>query len=295
MSHLTKYPDMLFPLAGDVYKAQRRPGHAHLLVNQDYEGISVLDVWQQRIISTIPFPPRFAAARIIDNWCLRADGNAVMLLNEEERFASFLSLTQNEPAYDLEIPSAIRDVQDLRYLWQEDAFWLAGGRTVSIFTLQEQKNTPVLVEKSNLQARIAQTGWVRALDLLPTYRCNVLSVQSDTGEIRYHTFADRPVVGVLNWKDSFRLSVPAPEEVPNLAFGAGRLFILQEYEIHELNEQGEIQAVYPVTDGFHYYCFDTLRANQGRPPALVAIASKLSDDRASQVQVYHLDNLSSSS
>ena len=42
--------------------------------------------------------------------------------------------------------------------------------------------------------------------------------------------------------------------------------------------QGQIQAVYPVTEGFHFSCFDTLPAQEGHPAALVALASMLADE-----------------
>ncbi|GCE12276.1 hypothetical protein KTT_21350 [Tengunoibacter tsumagoiensis] len=35
-----------------------------------------------------------------------------------------------------------------------------------------------------------------------------------------------------------------------------QIFILHEYEIHAFNKQGEILAVYTVTQGHHYACFE---------------------------------------
>ncbi|WP_149403917.1 hypothetical protein [Dictyobacter arantiisoli] len=50
-----KKPDLQFSLAGDIYIAQCRPGFPQLLVNQDYERVAILDVWNAQIITTIPF------------------------------------------------------------------------------------------------------------------------------------------------------------------------------------------------------------------------------------------------
>jgi hypothetical protein len=288
MLSATKQPDLIFSLEGDIYKAQRRPGYAQLIINQDYSGISVLDVWNQQISSTVTFPQAFAEAQVIDAWCLRANGKSVVLFNQEQRIAVYFSLDLGESAYSLNIPTAVNDFQDLRYLWQGDTLLLSGGKTSRIFSLEWLDNQPVFVQKGNLQTHIAQPGWVRALDQLPTYHCNVLRVQCDTGEMLYHNVTDKPVVGVVNWKAPSQLSMPAPKEVPGVAYAAGHLFVLHEYEIHALDSQGAVQAIYPVANGFHYSCFDALQPDQEHPAALVAIASKLSNERQNLVHVYFL-------
>ena len=63
MFPVKKQPDLIFMVEGDIYKAQRRPGYAQLLINQDYAGISVLDVWNQQISATRAFPQAFAQAQ----------------------------------------------------------------------------------------------------------------------------------------------------------------------------------------------------------------------------------------
>jgi hypothetical protein len=283
-----KQPDLLFLLTGDIYIAQRRPGSTQLLINQDYEGIALLDVWNAKIHTTIPFPTTFTQAQVIDGWCLREDGGAVVIFNEEQRLAAYIPLETDETTSLLPVPDTMSTFRDLRYLWEKENLWLAGGKTSRISTLTWPQEQPTWVEKSNLQARVAHTEWVRILDLLPTYRCSVLRVQPDTGDMLYHTLAEEPVVGVVNWKGAPQWSVKAPKEVLGLALAADQLFVLQEYEIHALNMRGEIQAVYPVSEGFHYSCFDTLPAQEERPAALVTIASMLADESRNMIHVYAL-------
>jgi hypothetical protein len=280
-----KQPDLLFALAGDIYRAQRRPGSTQLLINQDYKGIALLDVWKAQIHTTLPFPASFAEAQVIDGWCLRADGGAAAIFNEEQQRAAYLPLETDEPASPLPIPETMNTFQDLRYLWEKDDLWLSGGKTSRISTLTWPQGKPIWEAKSNLQARIAHTAWVRTLDLLPTYNSTVLRVQPDTGDILYHTFAEEPVVGVVNWKGQPQWSITAPQEVSGLTLASHHLFVLHEYEIHALNMQGQIQAVYPVTEGFHFSCFDTLPAQEGHPAALVALASMLADESQNLVHV----------
>jgi hypothetical protein len=284
-----KQPDLHFFLTGDIYRAQRRPGSAQLLINQAYEGIALLDVWKAKLHPTIPFPSTFTEVPIIDGWCLREDGGAVVILNEEQRLAAYIPLETDETPSLLPVPERMSTFQELRYLWEtKDTLWLTNRETYSMYTLTWSQEHPTWVKKSGLQARIAHTEWVRRLDLLPTYRCNVLRVQPDTGEMLYHRWDEEPVIGVVNWKGGPQWSVKAPKEVPHLALGADQLFVLQEYEIQAFNRQGEIQAVYPAAEGFHYCGFETLPAHEGHPAALVTIASLLADTHQHLIQVYAL-------
>jgi hypothetical protein len=282
-------PDLLFLLTGDIYRAQRRPGSTQLLINQAYEGIALLDVWNAKIQTTIPFPTPFTQVPVINGWCLREDGGAVVIFHEEQRLAAYLPLETDETTSLLPVPDTISTFQDLRYLWEKDNLWLAGGKALDIFTLTWSQEQPTWVEKSNLQAYIAHTEWARSLLRFPSYYCTVLRVQPDTGDMLYHTLAEESVVGVVNWKGGPQWSVKAPQEVPRLALAADQLFVLQEYEVQALNRQGEIQAVYPVSEGFHYSCFDTLPAQEEHPAALVAIASMLADERQHLIHVYALE------
>src|SRR5690242_16916417 len=111
-------PDKQFFLRGDIYQVQQRPGHAQLVVNQDYSGVSIVRVWEADTALTFPFAPRFAEVGMIDSWCIRADGDAVLLFNVDKGLASLVLLTPGLPTYDISLPPALQPLNDLRYFWK---------------------------------------------------------------------------------------------------------------------------------------------------------------------------------
>lgn len=282
-------PDKQFILSGDIYQVQSRPGHAQLLINQDYTGISIVTLWEAHNALTFPFAPRFAEVGIIDSWCVRSDGDAVLLFNADKGLASLVPFTLGLPAYDITLPPSLRPLNDLRYFWESGAFWLTGCHSNAFYALEWQAGSPRIVEKSSLQARKAQPAWMRMLDQLPAYDCNVERVRPDSGRVLYHKYKNQPgEVGVMNWKHDFHYQVPAPQDFGALAFQGGHMFVLYEYEIQALSPLGMVQATYPAPQGFHYAGFDTIPECSQGPAALVAISSALDDQRVSQVQIYRL-------
>jgi hypothetical protein len=283
-------PDIKLAIAGDVYKIQRRPMHNHIVINNGYQGLRVIDPWTGNDVLGVDFTKDYDNSGIVDEWCFRADGQVILVLNEESRAACWLSLEGGGLSYDLKCPPLNRLI-DLRYLWEGDSFWITGGKSYSFFQLQWQDSVPAFVESSGIKARIAHRAWRQALDRLPDSKCNVLRVESDKSQILYHHFSEKPGrVGAVSWHHETMWSAPAPEEVPRLAFHEGRMFVLHEYEAHSLNEQGQVEAVYPVPQGFHYSDLDTVPAQNDYPAALVLVCSSLADPQVTQLLVYRLDN-----
>ncbi len=283
-------PNIRFAITGDIYKVQRRPMHSHIIINNNYQGIKVIDIWNGNNLLQVDFTEGYSDSGIIDDWCFRADGQAILTLNEECRTASLLSLEIDKSSYSLSCPSVQR-VMDLRYLWVGDLFWITGGKSYGFFHLQWHDNMPIFIESSGMQARIAHRDWRRALDKLPVSTCNVLREEPDKSQMLYHDFSEKPgQIGVISWQHEISWSAQAPEEVPRLAFDGKHMFILYEYEVHALNEQGQIETVYPAPEGFHYSGLDTVPAQDGNPAALVLICNSLSDSNYNQVLVYQLND-----
>jgi hypothetical protein len=290
MSIYVKAPDLVFPLAKDVYKVQKRPGHCQIVVNNGYQGIKVIDPWSGTEVIEVSFTANYADSRVISEWCFRADGEAILLLNEENRKACWLALDSSGKLYDLDCPP-FKIITDLRYIWEDDLFWITSGKSYKFFQLQWQDGLPMFVESSGIKARIAHRAWRQALDRLPVEGCNVLRVEPDKSQMLYHHFSASPgQVGVVSWSDETIWSAPAPLEVPRLAFHKAQMFILYEYEVHAINEQGQIEVVYPVPEGFHYSGLDTIPAQDDQSAALVLVCSSLSTPSLNQVLVYRLDS-----
>jgi hypothetical protein len=285
--HITD-PDIRFSLSTDIYIIQRRPFHSHIVVNDGYQGIRVVNPWSKKDVFQVGFAETYDKSGIINAWCLRADGKIAVVFNEESRTACWLPLEEGAISFDFECPP-LRRIMDLRYFWEGDSFWITGGKSYGFFKLQWQDNKPKFVESSGREAWTSNRSWCRALNQLPSNQCNVIRVEPDQGQMIFHDFSTSPgSVGVVSWHDKTIWSAPAPEEVPRLAFNKGLMFVLHEYEIHALNNLGQIEAIYPVLEGFHYTDLDTMPEREGYPGALISVSSSLSGKILSCISLYRL-------
>jgi hypothetical protein len=85
-------PDRSFTIQGEIYMVQRRPMHPHIVVNDNYQGIRVLDPWMGTDAIEVGFTQGYDSYGTIDAWCFRSDGKALLILNEDSR----LSLSKQE-------------------------------------------------------------------------------------------------------------------------------------------------------------------------------------------------------
>lgn len=292
-SKLPKYleiPDNTYAIEGEIYMLQRRPMHPHVVVNDKYQGIRVLDPWRRMNVLQVSFTEGYDSAGIINGWCFRSDGKAVLVLNEETQNACLLSLEAEASSYDLKSPP-LKEITDLRYTWENDSFWLTGGRSFAYFNLQWQDDEPVFVERGSIHARIAHRAWCQALGKLQVLSSQVLRVEQDKAQMLYYDFSKHPeTIGVLSWRDEIKWSVPAVRYVPVVAFHNSHMFLMYEHEVHAINQQGIVETIYNSPEGFYCCGIDTLPSQETYPAALVLACSSLSEPKHSQILVYRLDD-----
>src|SRR5215510_6945531 len=143
-----------FTLEGDVYQIQRRPMHPHIVVNNDYRGVRILDPWSRTDVLRADFTDEYRASGVISEWCFRSDGAIVLVLNEEPRKACWVPLAPEGRTYAVACPP-FRRIADLRYLWKGESFWITGGKSHDFYELQWQEGLPVFAASGGLKARIA--------------------------------------------------------------------------------------------------------------------------------------------
>jgi hypothetical protein len=284
----TMSPELELPFTSDVYRVQRRPSHRQLIVNDNYQGIAILDPWRNAEPERVRFMPGFAGAEVIDGWCFRADGQAALVLNEEQRTGAWLSLVGG-PSFDLAAPP-LRVVTDLRYFWERDDFWLSGGKAFAFFHLTWRDERPTFEKASSIEVRKRQTAWRQSLDSLSVESCTVLRVEPDQGRMLFHDAADGSGrIGVVSWRGGESWSIPFAGEVPALACQGTRLFVLREHETLRISRQGDLEAIYPAPEGFHFVGLDTFPSAPGSPAALALVCSAFKDSAQSLVRVYPLE------
>lgn len=285
-------PELEFFLDSDIYRMQRRPLHRQIVVNDDYRGIRAIDLQTGEEVVQSAFSDRYDESGIIHAWCFRADGEAVVVFNEDSRTACWLSLAPSGPVHDVDC-SVLQSFTDLRYFWEGDSFWLTSGKFFGFFKLQWQDEGLLkFVAAEGKEARDAHRAWCRALDRIPLYRCNVERVEPDLAQLLFHDFSEPPGrVGLANWHDGIDWVATAPAEVLGLAFSTvpkGLMFIQYDHKIDAIDRQGQIETSYPVPEGFRYIALDVVPRRADDPAALVAVCSAQTGPILSRVSVYPL-------
>lgn len=285
-----KKPDQTFGVEGQITMLQRRPGHSHIVVNDRYQGIRVLDPKLGTEVQRVAFAEGYDRSGIINGWCLRSDGDAVLVLHEKSRTASLLSLTSNEPSYDLPAPP-LPKIADLRYIWEDNSFWLTGGNSFAFFNLLMSNGRPTFVKKPSIRARRAHRAWCKALDELQVLTSEVLRVETDKKRLIYYDSTVEPEqIGVLTWRQGLssqrKWSLPLSEYVPVMAFHKERMFLMYDNEVHAINQKGSVEAIYLAPEGFYCCGLDILPAPNA---ALVLACSPPNHPTTSQILLYRLD------
>lgn len=287
MGNDCKEPIRSFEIEGHSYFLQRRPRHLQLVTIDRPGGVRIIDPWTGATIQRVGSPePR---PSIIDAWCFRADGREVILMANEEGQASLLSLEPGGASFALARPP-FDHVFDLRYVWDEDSFAITSGQTRRFFELVREDGKPRFVEVDSYENRKKHPAWRRALDGLTPYECNVLRTEPDADVILFWEHAKSPPeIGVLDWRRGTRWSAPFTASVPRLARHERQLFVLDEYDIQFVNEQGQRHTLCRAPDGFHFLDFEVLPPSDANPAALAALAPALAGPK-DRLLVYELNS-----
>jgi hypothetical protein len=106
--------------------------------------------------------------------------------------------------------------------------------------------------------------------------------------IYYDSSLEAEQIGVLSWRNQSKWSIPVSEYVPVMAFHKERIFLMYENEVHAINQQGGLEAVYLAPEGFYCCGLDILPANE-HPAALVLACRLFNHPTHSQILLYRLD------
>jgi hypothetical protein len=297
MTKVYRNPDIIFGVDGkeaDIYKIQRLPLSTHLVINNKYEGVKVIDPWQNGAeMLNISFSKNYLSRGSIDGWCFRSDGKAILVMDEQNNYSASLLFLESGEKYDLAYPP-FKHLQDLRYCWEKDSFWLTGGHSSDVYKLEWQKGIPTFVESTSIKARAEQRDWKQALGKILTYTSNVYTLHTDLGQIVYQSKVNgENRIGMVNWKDGSEWSAPAPEYAPVAAYHNKKMFYILDRECYQINDKCEIEASYPLMlpHPYEYRGLEILPASETTPAALVLMANSSDKDGLhSRFLIYKLED-----
>jgi hypothetical protein len=290
MAHQQASPDHTLSTGGEIYRLQRRPEYSQVVVNDRYQGILAFDIWTGRQEVQIPFTPSYGSSGFIDAWCFRADGNAIIVMEEDERTACWLSLIPEVLSYDLEAPRFDR-LYNLRYAWREDLCLVGKGLGQPTYNLRaEEPRRVAFVEVSLPEARALSADWYYLLLGISSLDHDIERTITEESRLVWHRTdqTDRRV-GVRDWARHLMWSAPIDGEVARLAFFGGLMFVLHEYEAHAIDSSGVVKCTYPAPPGYYFSDLDTIPPHDGYPPALAIAASGLNEEYENCILVYAIE------
>lgn len=270
-SPMSRAPARSFVLPGDVYRVQRRPGHPQLVVNDGYEGIAVVDPWDGDVVARVPFSPAFHRAGSVDAWIFRADGDAVLVLNEEDAAACILSLAGGAPR-DLAVPETLA-LPSLAALWNGDVLWATSGKYMQSFRVETAAANPEFSARSSIAARAAETSWRTALDAVRLFQCNVLRVEMDLARMVFYNYtAQPPHLGVVDWGTRTVRAHPCAAQPARAAASERGIVVMGEIVAGLVDADGAMETICEAPEGMRFLDVAVLPADSGRAETLVVLA-----------------------
>lgn len=265
-----------FDLPADVYRLQRRPNHAHVVINDDYIGLRVLDPWTGADVARVPFGAAYAGGASIANWALRADGAAAIVFDDEGGRACFAPLN-GEPVRGVEHPPW-RTTVGMPYDWRGDTLWLKDPDSFRFATVDADL---AMTERDGTDALSMNRAWRRAVDRMRRAQARCLRVDPECAQMLTVVRADdspTPRIGRVSWVGKPEFTVPVPDRLIQLASADKQTIALYEYEAVFLDPEGTVARRIAAPAGFHNVDLDTLPPSPGHPPALI-LASAAIDGR----------------
>lgn len=264
-----------FELEADIYRLGRRANHQEIVVNDGYQGVRILDPWQGRTIAQIPFTAAYARSGAITGWCLRADGDAMAVFDDDERRGCWLSLVGGV-ASDIEHVPWPR-TGSMPYDWRGDTLWLKDPDGFCFASLRQTGSGWEVTEREGHDVLQENRGWRRATDRLRRIGAYCTRVEPDHGRMLI-AGTESPFVGTIGWLDQPELLVSGPGGVIRMAAHQQQIIVMYEYEAQLLEEGEQIGRRFAPPEGFHFVDLDTLPATDTRP-AVVVLAAQSLDER----------------
>lgn len=276
----------LFPF--NIYRAQRRPGHPHIFVNKGTQGISIFDTGTGAIIDDKGFSAHFDPAGVINAWCLKSDGSALAIFNDDSYTACLVSFKSNVAAVDI-APPPFDSFWDLRYTWDDNICWLTGAKQLTIYYADFNNNTPAFIETGIEEKEKANFQWLTTINKLPVHDYNILRVETDKKQLVFHDYSTMPPqIGAINWVDGTSWSVNAPAEIFEVSIQQQSVFSMYEKRVDRINIMGEATPFCTPPEGFHFITMDTLPSSGENNGQLVTVSNSLDGATQSIISVYEL-------
>ncbi|HWO21687.1 MAG TPA: hypothetical protein VNO30_23115 [Kofleriaceae bacterium] len=274
-----------FEIEADIYRISRRPNHQQIVVNDGYRGVRLLDPAEGCTIAKVPFTEPYARTGVIAGWCLRADGDAIVVFDDDERRGCWLSMMDGRASDVVHTPWPLTGA--MPYDWRGDTLWLKDPDGFRFGSLSQSGAQQGMTERDGNDVLQENRGWRRAIDRLRRIGAHCVRVEPEHGRMLVARASDSSV-GIIGWLDQPELVVPGPERMTHMAAHRQQLIVMCEYEAQLLDEAGRVQRRFAAPDGFHFVGLDTLPATGARSAVVVLAAQALGERLVTRFGLYAL-------
>jgi hypothetical protein len=259
-----------FEIDAEVYRMQRRPNHRQVVVNDNYQGVRLLDPRTGAEGPRLAFP----FDGVIDGWSLRADGDVMISFNDEERCAAEADLLRGTSRIVAHPPW--RSTVGMPYDWRGDHLWMKDPESHSFASLDDERG---IEDDDGMRALQTNRAWRRATDRMRRLDATCRCVEPELGRALISSFDGTDSrIGIISWVDEAEPLVAVPGRVTRVGAAGNVLAALFDSDCLLIDHDGARVGRIEAPSGFHHVDVTTLPATSSEP-AILIIASAALDGR----------------
>lgn len=281
-------PNILIRFENDMYRMHRRPGHPHIILNDAYKGVKIVDPIENKVISEHIFPEPYGPGGIIDNWFFSADGNKMLVVAEDDHRIALIDFKEDQASCMIEYPP-VKMMSNITYLWN-DTFLFESGLMREYFLLKKTDNAYSFIHQKSIDVRIRYASWRNTADQIYRNDWITHTVDSNTGDILYFDYqSNHQKIGIINWNSGISWSIDVDEDVHRFDSDGKHMATIQDYGLKIYNDCGNLVFDVPSPDLWRFWNAHIIPGETTRPSACVILSSSLQKN-LSQLLVYFMPN-----
>lgn len=270
---------------GDLFLMERRPHRPHIIINDDYRGLRVIDPFKGEEVLKIPYGGVFTPDGIANAWAVCADGDHVVAFNDEVKQACLLSL-ESESVQPVSHPPWTATA-GMPYDWRGDVLWMKDPDAFA-FALFDVRSGRLEAD-DGMRALQTNRAWRRAIDRMRRLEASCLRVEPELAQaLTIANAVEGTRIGRIGWVEQSEPQVPVADGVTRLATVGDSFVVLYEYECVVFDLAGNAVRRMSAPTGFHYVDVVSFSSSANRPPAVIVAAQAIDGRSLARIDVHPL-------
>lgn len=234
-----------------IYITRRIPVSEQILTNDGKKGVLIIDVVTGKIIHKIKLSETFIqSGGVIQEVLFKSDGRKALVFGNEGTSCNLIDLTNEGQPIDL-IPPPFSMLNDTRYFWSDDFFWVTSDKNGLIYTLTKDKQKLKFEKERSIIVSKATPNWFRMLNKIPYTEINVIRNFPDFGESMFLNYKTSEI-GVAFWSSKFIAKIKVNALPLKATWDKLQFYLMYENRVLGLNSSKEQIFDYQSKEGEHF-------------------------------------------